>query len=83
MLGQKTLDLRGETLPLRPSLGIFTQPVSCIGLPVASVPVFDGGLPVGVQLIAAPWREVLCLRAAYAVQKAGTATPRPPALDHH
>ena len=33
----------------------------------AAVPIFDAALPIGVQLIAAPWREDLCLRAAYAL----------------
>jgi len=71
LVGQKTLELRGETLPLRPSLGLFTQPISCIGLPVAAVPVQGEALPIGVQLIAPPWREDICLRAAYALQAMG------------
>lgn len=71
LIGQKTLEVRGETLPLRPSLGLFTQPISCIGLPVVVVPVKGAGLPIGVQLIAPPWREDLCLRAAYALQTMG------------
>jgi len=56
---------------LRPSLGLFTQPISCIGLPVAAVPVQGEALPIGVQLIAPPWREDICLRAAYALQAMG------------
>ncbi len=71
LVGQKTLEVRGDTLPLRPSLGLFTQPISCVGLPVAVVPVQGSGLPIGVQLIAAPWREDICLRAAYALQAFG------------
>lgn len=71
LVGQKTLELRGETLPLRPSLGLFTQPVSCVGLPVAAVPVQGEALPIGVQLIAPPWREDICLRAAYTLQAMG------------
>jgi amidase/aspartyl-tRNA(Asn)/glutamyl-tRNA(Gln) amidotransferase subunit A len=31
------------------------------------------GLPIGVQLIAAPWREDLSLRAAQVLQSAGVA----------
>ena len=38
--GEKTLALGGRRLPLRPSLGLLAQPFSCIGLPVATVPVF-------------------------------------------
>lgn len=80
LVGQKTLELRGETVPLRPNLGLFTQPISCIGLPVAAVPVFGTGLPIGVQIIAAPWREDLCLRAAFALQQAGVCEARAPVL---
>lgn len=68
--GGKEITLRGETLPLRPNIGLFTQPISCIGLPVACVPIDIGPLPIGVQLIAAPWREDLCLRAASALEAA-------------
>ncbi len=65
MIGQKTLVLGGQERPLRPFLGLLSQPFSCIGLPVATVPVFGGdGLSVGMQLIAPPWREDLMLRAA-------------------
>lgn len=80
LVGQKTLELRGETVPLRPNLGIFTQPISCIGLPVVAVPVFGAGLPIGVQLIAAPWREDLCLRAAFALERSGVCAAKPPPL---
>ena len=38
-----------------------------------------GGLPIGVQIIAAPWREDLCVRVAAALERAGVAaSPRPP-----
>ena len=70
MLGQKSLELGGVTVPLRPNLGLFTQPLSFVGLPVAVVTVWpDDGLPIGVQLIAAPWREDLVLRAAYRLEQ--------------
>ena len=49
-IGQKTFVLDGRELPLRPNIGIYTQPVSFIGLPVVAVPVpLPGGLPIGVQ----------------------------------
>ncbi|MEP9379706.1 AtzE family amidohydrolase [Aquabacter sp. CN5-332] len=73
-LGQKTFVLDGETLLVRPNLGLFTQPISFIGLPVAAVPVFiDEGLPLGVQVIAPPWREDLALRVAHALSEVGAA----------
>jgi AtzE family amidohydrolase len=78
--GEKILNFRGHEIPLRPNIGVFTQPISCIGLPVAAVPTFSGPLPIGVQLIAAPWREDLCLRAAYALERGGVAVARQPRL---
>jgi aspartyl-tRNA(Asn)/glutamyl-tRNA(Gln) amidotransferase subunit A len=78
-IGQRTLELDGEEVLLRPNLGLFTQPISCAGLPVVCAPVGRGGeLPIGVQLVAGPWREDLCLRAAHALEEAGVAVARPP-----
>ena len=58
-------DLNGEQLLVRPSMGLLTQPISFIGLPVVAVPVHgQGRLPIGVQVIAAPWREADALRVA-------------------
>ncbi|WP_374621231.1 AtzE family amidohydrolase [Devosia sp.] len=73
LLGQKTAKFGGVEMPLRPNIGIFTQPISFIGLPVVSVPVWlDGAdLPMGVQVIAAPWRENICLRIAHQLEAAG------------
>ena len=73
-IGATELELDGQRLPLRPNLGLLTQPISCIGLPVAVAPLPDlGPLPLGVQIIAAPWREDLCLRIARALERAGVA----------
>lgn len=73
-IGQKTFVLDGETLLVRPNMGIFTQPISFIGLPVAAVPVWlDEGLPLGVQVIAPPWREDIALRIAKTLQDLGAA----------
>jgi AtzE family amidohydrolase len=73
LLGQKTMVLEGREMLVRPNLGLFTQPISFIGLPVANVPVWTDGekLPIGVQIIAAPWREDLALRAARALEAQG------------
>jgi len=73
-LGAEWLELGGQRVPLRPSLGLLAQPISCVGLPVVTVPVAGvSALPIGVQLIAAPWREDLCLRAAAQLERAGVA----------
>ena len=78
-IGQQTFKLDGVEMPLRPNIGIYTQPISFIGLPVVAAPAALAPLPVGVQLIAAPWREDVALRVAYALERAGVAVaPRPP-----
>jgi aspartyl-tRNA(Asn)/glutamyl-tRNA(Gln) amidotransferase subunit A len=65
LLGSSTMLLGDQTLPLRPNLGLYTQPISFIGLPVVTVPVHAApSMPAGVQIIAPPWRETLALRAA-------------------
>jgi AtzE family amidohydrolase len=63
-LGQKTMTLGGREMPVRPHLGLFTQPISFVGLPVLNVPVVRDGLPLGVQLIAAPYKENSLFRVA-------------------
>jgi len=80
-IGQKSFVLNGKEVPLRPNIGIYTQPISFIGLPVVAVPVPEaaGGLPIGVQIIAAPWREDIALRISHHVETAGVArAPWPP-----
>jgi 1-carboxybiuret hydrolase len=75
LIGQQSFVLEGVEMPVRPNLGVFTQPISFIGLPVATAPIFldEGTLPLGVQVIAAPWREDLALRVAQALEAFGVA----------
>ena len=75
-IGTEWIEINGQRLPARPSLGLLTQPISCIGLPVCAVPVWGchASLPIGVQVIAAPWREDLVLRVAHELQRLGVAT---------
>jgi aspartyl-tRNA(Asn)/glutamyl-tRNA(Gln) amidotransferase subunit A len=79
-IGQQTMTLNGAEIPLRPNIGIYTQPISFIGLPVVAVPVPLSPLPIGVQIIAAPWREDVALRIAHALEQAGVATAPKPSL---
>lgn len=78
LLGQAEIQIGALSLPTRPNLGLLTQPLSFIGLPIAVAPLWfegsGGSLPLGVQLIAAPWREDLCLRAARALEEQGVAS---------
>ena len=81
-IGQTTFVLDGQELPVRPNLGIYTQPISFIGLPVVAVPVPLKPLPIGVQIIAPPWREDIALRVAYALEQMGmVAAARPTGLE--
>jgi aspartyl-tRNA(Asn)/glutamyl-tRNA(Gln) amidotransferase subunit A len=76
--GQTTFVLDGVELPVRANIGIHTQPISFIGLPVVAVPVPLDPMPIGVQVIAAPWREDIALRVSYALEQAGVIqAPRP------
>ena len=76
-LDQTTLDIDGETYPLRPHLGFYTQPLSFIGLPVISVPIHPPGqLPVGVQLVAAPYQEAKLFQVAAYLERQGITAVR-------
>lgn len=77
-LGQVNFTLDGVEMPVRANMGLYTQPISFIGLPVVAVPVPLKPLPIGVQIIAAPWREDVALRIAHALETIGVvAAPRP------
>jgi AtzE family amidohydrolase len=73
LLGTRLLHIAGQDLPLRATIGLLAQPLSCLGLPVAAVPVDGPGLPLGIQVVAAPWREDLCLRVAAHLERTGVA----------
>jgi aspartyl-tRNA(Asn)/glutamyl-tRNA(Gln) amidotransferase subunit A len=71
-IGQKTFAVDGKEVMLRPNIGIYTQPLSFIGLPIVAVPLLDlGEMPIAVQVIAAPWREDLALRVAAQLESDG------------
>jgi aspartyl-tRNA(Asn)/glutamyl-tRNA(Gln) amidotransferase subunit A len=80
LIGQQTFMFGDQELPVRANLGIYTQPISFIGLPVVAVPVSLSPLPIAVQIIAAPWREDLALRTAYALEAIGVAAARHPMM---
>jgi len=70
LIGQQTMILNDQEILVRPHLGLFTQPLSFIGLPVLSVPIKqENSLPLGVQLIAAPYNEALILQVAATLEK--------------
>ncbi len=50
---------------------VLTVPASLAGLPAISVPsgLNDEGLPIGLQIIARPFEEETCFRAAFVIEK--------------
>jgi AtzE family amidohydrolase len=76
VIGTEWLDINGTSYPARAAMGLLTQPISFAGCPVVAAPMWptsSGGMPIGVQVIAAPWREDLAFRAAQALASAGVA----------
>jgi len=76
-LGEKTSD------PLQMYLSdIFTISVNLAGLPGISLPCgYDSdGMPIGLQLVGAPFAEEAILRAADAYERSGACTRRPASI---
>lgn len=79
VIGTEWIEIHGHQHPCRPAMGLLTQPISYAGCPVVAAPLWPEagkGLPVGVQLIAAPWREDLALRAARVLEAMHVALPK-------
>ena len=71
-IGQSHIELGGERVLIRAVAGMFAQPINFVGLPVLTVPITaPGALPLGVQLIAAPWREDRLFAAAARLERDG------------
>ncbi|MBC7621594.1 MAG: AtzE family amidohydrolase, partial [Candidatus Saccharibacteria bacterium] len=73
------LGINGTQYPARAAMGLLTQPISFAGCPVVAAPMWPEGndaakgMPIGVQIIAAPWREDLAFRAARVLEQPGVA----------
>jgi amidase len=64
-------------------MAMFTSLFNVTGQPAISVPVHHDdatGLPVGVQIVAAPWREDLLLQVARTLELAHPWTTRRPPI---
>ncbi len=71
---RQMLTIGGREMPARAHIGIYTQPLSYVGLPVLVAPIVLGdAFPVGIQLVAAPWAERALFRAAARLEAAGLA----------
>jgi AtzE family amidohydrolase len=80
--GAATILLDGVPMPARANMGLYTQPISFIGLPAISVPAQHEAdpLPMGVQLIARPWDEATALSVARHLEREGVSVCRSPAV---
>lgn len=77
LIGEQQMVINGQPLPVRASMGMLTQPISFLGLPVTTVPLCTArGLPIGLQLIAAPFNEQACLRVAHVLETSGIVAAR-------
>lgn len=82
-LDQHTFVFDGAELPLRPNIGLFTQPITLVGLPVVAAPFHaPGALPTAVQLVGRPGSEALLLRAAYHLQSSGVCAAPIATINH-
>jgi amidase len=64
-------------------MAVFTSLFNVTGQPAISVPIHQDdatGLPVGIQLVAAPWREDLLLQVSRTLELAHPWTARRPAV---
>lgn len=75
-VGEATVIIDDKPVPVRANLGIYTQPVSFVGLPVVCAPVDLQGMPIGVQLIGPHWSESLLLRVAKSLEARGVCQSR-------
>lgn len=70
--GEESFTFAGQEIPLRPNIGVFTQPLSLVGLPIVAAPVhFPGELPCAVQLIGPPNSEGRLLALARRLEESG------------
>ncbi len=74
-IGQASIALDGVEMPSRPNIGVFTQPLSSIGLSIVTAPIYTpGSLPVGVQIAGAAYNDAAVLRVAHYLERAGIAS---------
>ncbi|NOV24605.1 AtzE family amidohydrolase [Cupriavidus necator] len=70
-IGAECVEGAGRIYRPRADAGHMTRPLSLAGLPVVAAPCAGEGMPVGVQIVAAPWLESLALAAARYVETQG------------
>jgi aspartyl-tRNA(Asn)/glutamyl-tRNA(Gln) amidotransferase subunit A len=79
-MGETTVKVGPETVETIWALSRLTRPANLTGFPAISVPCgfTQGGLPIGLQLIARPYAEATILQLAYAYEQDTTWHQRQP-----
>ncbi|WP_404338571.1 AtzE family amidohydrolase [Sphingomonas sp. MMS12-HWE2-04] len=81
LIADPMIDIDGARVPARAHLGIHTQPISFIGLPVIAAPMLrPGKLPLGIQLIGRPGAEATLFAIAETLEAAGLTGFAPPEM---
>ncbi|NHO31089.1 AtzE family amidohydrolase [Acetobacter fallax] len=79
-IDQPTIIVDGKAVSARANLGLFTQPLTLGGFPILAAPLApmesgdassEAGLPLGVQIIAAPGQEQALFAIGAALEHAG------------
>ncbi|WP_333195927.1 MULTISPECIES: hypothetical protein [Microcoleaceae] len=71
-IGVEKTVVAGQEILVGPNRGLFAQPLSFIGLPVLWVSLQrPDALPLGVQIIDAPYSEAVILRVAAVLESQG------------
>jgi len=81
-IGQTTLEIQGVAEEVRAAATRFTRGLNALGLPAISIPCgfSRGGLPIGLQIVAAARQEDRLLHTAAAMEDAMGLPPRYPYL---
>jgi Asp-tRNA(Asn)/Glu-tRNA(Gln) amidotransferase A subunit family amidase len=77
-IGQSTVSLKGNRVPVYSALNRLTLPFNYVGFPAISIPSGSaGGTPLGVQLVGKLFDEATLLRLAAAYEERFGLFPRP------
>ena len=69
-IGEDVIVLGGREVDFSAGMCTLTDPFNALGWPAITVPcgTDEAGMPVGLQIVALPWREADCLAAAAVVE---------------